>query len=103
MISQIYLVEYGSYVGQASTYEEALELEKQYKCYTEDSGPISITADEMREYRDKHKPTVMKSDFCLSSVRTETVAKGVTRLYENGKHKVTILGCEDLSVYRNAK
>lgn len=47
MISQIYLVEYGSYVGQASTYEEALELEKRYKCYTEDCGPISITADEM--------------------------------------------------------
>ena len=31
MISQIYLVEYGSYVGQASTYEESLELEKRYK------------------------------------------------------------------------
>lgn len=42
-------------------------------------------------------------DFCLSSARTETVAKGVTRFYENGKHKATILGCEDLSVYRNAK
>lgn len=46
MISQIYLVEYGSYVGKASTYEEALELEKRYKCYTEDCGPISISADE---------------------------------------------------------
>lgn len=103
MISQIYLVEYGSYVGQVSTYEEALELEKRYKCYTEDCGPISITADEIREYRDKHKPTVLKSDFCLSSARTETVAKGVTRLYENGKHKATILGCEDLSAYHNAK
>ena len=77
MISQIYLVEYVSYVGQASTYEEALELEKRYKCYTEDCGPISITADELREYRDKHNPTVLKSDFCLSSERTETVAKGV--------------------------
>lgn len=58
MITQIYLVEYGSYVGHASTYEEALELEKQYKCYTENSGPISITEDEIREYRDKNKPTV---------------------------------------------
>ena len=103
MISQIYLVEYGSYVGQASTYEEALELEKRYKCYTEDCGPISITADEMRAYRDKHKPTVLKSDFGLISARTETVAKGVSRLYENGKHKATILGCEDLSAYHNAK
>lgn len=46
---------------------------------------------------------LLKSDFCLSSARTETVAKGVTRLYENGKLKATILGCEDLSVYRNAK
>ena len=77
MITQIYLVEYGSYFGHASTYEKALELEKQYKCYTENSGPISITEDEMREYRDKHKPTVLKSDFCLSSAITETVAKGV--------------------------
>ena len=103
MISQIYLVEYGSYVGQASTYEEALELEKRYKCYTEDCGPISITADEMRKYRDKHKPTVLKSDNCLTKVCKETVTKGVTRLYENGKHKATILRCEDLSVYPKAK
>ena len=103
MISQIYLVEYGSYNGYASTYEEALELEKRYKTYTEDSGAISITANEMHGYIDKHKPTVLKSDFCLSSARTETVAKGVTRLYENGKHKATILGCEDLSAYHNAK
>ena len=103
MISQIYLVEYGSYVGQASTYEEALELEKRYKCYTEDCGPISISADEMRKYRDKHKPTVLKSDFGLISARAETVAKGAARLYENGKHKATILGCEDLSAYHNAK
>ena len=47
MISQVYLVKYGSYVGYASTYEEALELEKRYKCYTENSGAISVTADEM--------------------------------------------------------
>ena len=79
MISQIYLVEYGSYVGKASTYEEALELEKRYKCYTEGCGPISITADEMRKYRDKHKPTVLKSHFCVSPARTEPVAKGATR------------------------
>ena len=103
MISQVYLVKYGSYIGYASTYEDAVELEKQYKCYTENSGVISITADEAREYRDKHKPTVLKSDFGLISARTETVAKGVTRLYENGKHKATILGCEDLSAYHNTK
>ena len=103
MISQVYLVKYGSYVGYASTYEEAVELENQYKCYTESSGAISITADEMRKYRDKHKPTVLKSDFGLISARTEIVAKGATRLYENGKHKATILGCEDLSAYHNAK
>ena len=83
MITQIYLVEYGSYVGHASTYEEALEMEKRYKCYTDDSGPISITEDEIREHRDKNKPTVLKSDFCLSSVLTETVAKDVMRSYEN--------------------
>ena len=76
MISQIYLVEYGSYVGKTSTYEEALELEKRYKRYTKDCGPISITADEMRKYRDKHKPTVLKSDNCLSAARKETEPKG---------------------------
>ena len=103
MISQVYLVKYGSYVGYASTYEDAIELEKQYKCYTENSGPISITEDEMREYRDKHKPTVLKSDSCLSSVLTETVAKGVMRLYENGKYKETIPNCDCLSAYHNAK
>ena len=103
MIRQIYLVEYGTYVGYASTYKEAIELEERYKTYTEDSGAFSITENEMRDYRDKHKPTVLKSDFCLSLERTETVAKGVTRLYENGKHKATILGCEDLSAYHNTK
>lgn len=62
MISQVYMVKYGSYIGYASTYEEALELEKGYKCYTDNSGAISVTANEMREYRVKHKPTVLKSD-----------------------------------------
>ena len=84
MISQVYLVKYGSYIGYASTYEEAVELEKQYKCYTENSGAISITADEAREYRDKHKPTVLKSDECLSAVQKETESKG---WFEYGKHK----------------
>ena len=103
MISQIYLVEYGSYNGYASTYEEALELEKRYKTYTEDSGAISITANEMHGYIDKHKPTVLKSDGCLSASRKETDTKGASRLYENGKHKATILNCGDLSSYQNAK
>ena len=84
MISQVYLVKYGSYVGYASTYEEALELENQYKCYTDNSGAISITADEMREYRDKHKPTVLKSDNCLSAAQKETEPKG---WFAYGKHK----------------
>lgn len=84
MISQVYLVKYGSYIGYASTYEEAVELENQYKCYTENSGAISITADEARDYRDKHKPTVLKSDNCLSAERKETEQKG---WFEYGKHK----------------
>ena len=84
MISKVYLVKYGSYVGYASTYEEAVELENQYKCYTDNSGAISITADEMREYRNKHKPTVLKSDNCLSAAQKETESKG---WFECGKHK----------------
>ena len=72
MISKVYLVKYDSYIGYASTYEEAVELEKQYKCYTENSGAISITADEARDYRDKPNPTVLKSDGCLSAVKKET-------------------------------
>ena len=84
MISQVYLVKYGSYVGYASTYEEALELENQYKCYTENSGAISVTADEAREYRDKHKPTVLKSDNCLSAAQKKTEPKG---WFEYGNHK----------------
>ena len=84
MISQVYLVKYGSYIGYASTYEEAVELENRYKSYTENSGAISITADEAREYRDKHKPTVLKSDNCLSAVRKETEPKG---WFEYGNHK----------------
>lgn len=84
MISQVYLVKYGSYVGYASTYEEAVELENQYKCYTENSGAISITADEMRDYREKYKPSVLKSDNCLSAARKETEPKG---WFEYGKHK----------------
>ena len=103
MISQIYLVEYGSYVGYASTYEEAIELEKRYKSYTEDSGAISITANEMHGYIYKHNPTVLKWDGCLSASRKETATKGASRLYENGKHKATILNYDDLSAYLNAK
>ena len=74
MISQIYLVKYGSYVGYASTYKEAIELEERYKSYTEDSGAFSITTDELSDYRDKHKPTVLKSDNGLSAIRKETSA-----------------------------
>ena len=84
MISQVYLVKYGSYVGYASTYEETLELEKQYKSNTENRTAISITADEARDYREKHKPTVLKADNCLSAARKETEPKG---WFEYGKHK----------------
>ena len=93
MISQVYLVKYGSYVGYASTYEEAVELEKQYKCYTDNSGAISITADEMREYRDKHKPTVLKSDNCLSAAQKETEPKG---WFEYGNHKASNANYDDV-------
>ena len=88
MISKVYLVKYDSYVGYASTYEEAVELEKQYKCYTENSGAISISADEAREYRDKHKPTVLKSDECLSATQAqkETESKGWSSILGYGKH-----------------
>ena len=72
MIRQIYLGEYGSYVGHASTYKEAIELEERYKTYTENSGAFSITENEMRDYRDKYKPTVLKSDGCLNAMRNET-------------------------------
>ena len=96
MISQVYLVKYGSYVGYASTYEEALELENQYKCYTDNSGAISITADEMREYRDKHKPTVLKSDNCLSAARKKTDEDLLSRWFEYGKHKVSNSNYDDV-------
>ena len=98
MISQIYLVEYGSYIGRASTYEEALELEKQYKRYTEGCGPISITADEMRKYRDKHKPTVLKSDGCLSAAKKETEPKGWSSILGYGKHMEENLNDDDLLI-----
>ena len=88
MISQIYLVKYGSYVGYASTYKEAIELEERYKTYTENSGAFSITENEMRDYRDKHKPTVLKSDDSLNAIQKETATKdvNVTSLFENGNH-----------------
>ena len=98
MISQVYLVKYGSYVGYASTYEEAVELEKQYKCYTENSGAISISADEAREYRDKHKPTVLKSDNCLSAAQTETETKGWSSILGYGKHMDENIDYDDLLV-----
>ena len=90
MISQVYLVKYGSYIGYASTYEEAVELEKQYKCYAENSGAISITADEAREYRDKHKPTVLKADGCLSAAQKETETKGWSSM-ENIRQRQTTM------------
>ena len=99
MISQVYLVKYDSYVGYASTYEEAVELEKEYKCYTENSGAISISADEMREYRDKHKPTVLKSDNCSSAAtQKETEPKGWSSILGYGKHMNENIDYDDLLV-----
>ena len=98
MISQVYLVKYGSYVSYASTYEEALELENQYKCYTENSGAITITADEARDYREKHKPTVLKSDNCLSAARKETEPKGWSSILGYGKHMEENIDYDDLLI-----
>ena len=98
MINQVYLVKYDSYIGYASTYEEAVELEKQYKCYAENSGAISISADEAREYRDKHKPTVLKSDGCLSAAQKETEAKGWSNILGYGKHMDENIDYDDLLV-----
>ena len=98
MISQVYLVKYGSYIGYASTYEDAVELEKQYKYYTENSGAISITADEAREYRDKHKPTVLKSDECLSAAQKDTEPKGWSSILGYGKHIEENLNDDDLLI-----
>ena len=98
MISKVYLVKYDSYIGYASTYEEAVELEKQYKCYTENSGAISISTDEAREYRDKHKPTVLKSDGCLSAAQTETETKGWSSILGYGKHMDENIDYDDLLI-----
>lgn len=98
MISKVYLVKYDSYIGYASTYEEAVELEKRYKCYTENSGDISISADEIREYREKHKPTVLKSDGCLSAAHKETEPKGWTSILGYGKHMDENLDYDDLLI-----
>ena len=100
MISNVYMVKYGSYVGYASTYEEALELENQYKCYTENSGDISITADEAREYRDKHKQTVLKLDNCLSAEQTqkENEPKDWSSILGYGKHMEENIDYDDLLV-----
>ena len=98
MISKVYLVKYDSYIGYASTYEEAVELENRYKCYAENSGAISVTADEMREYRDKHKPTVLKSDNCLSAAQTETETKGWSSILGYGKHMDENIDYDDLLV-----
>ena len=98
MISQVYLVKYDSYIGYASTYEEAVELENRYKSYTENSGAISITADEAREYRDKHKPTVLKSDGCLSAAQKETEPKSWSSILGYGKHMEEKIDYDDLLV-----
>ena len=45
---------------------------------------------------------ISDEDECSRSVWKEIVTKGVTRLFENGIHKATILNFEDLSAY-NAK
>ena len=92
------MVKYDSYIGYASTYEEAVELEKQYKCYTENSGAISITADEARYYTDKHNPTVLKSDGCLSAVKKETEQKGWSNILGYGKHVEENIDYDDLLV-----
>ena len=91
MISQVYLVKYGSYIGYASTYEEAVELEKQYKCYIENSGAISITAD-------KHKPTVLKSDGCLNATQKETEPKDWSSILGYGKHMDENIDYDDLLI-----
>lgn len=95
MISKVYLVKYDSYFGYASTYEEALELEKQYKCY-ENSGANSITADEARDYRDKHKPHVLKSDNCLSAAKKETDEQLQYSWFEYCKHKASNTNYDDV-------
>ena len=98
MISKVYLVKYDSYIGYASTYEEAVELEKRYKCYTENSGAISITADEARDYRDKHKPTVLKSDECLCAAKKENEPKGWSNILGYGKHMAENIDYDDLLI-----
>ena len=98
MISKVYLVKYDSYIGYASTYEEAVELENRYKCYTENSGAISVTADEMREYRNKHKQTVLKSDGCLSATQKETEPKGWSNILGYGKHMDENIDYDDLLI-----
>ena len=98
MISQVYLVKYDSYIGYASTYEEAVELEKQYKCYAENSGAISISANEAREYRDKHKPTVLKSDNGLSATQKETEPKGWSSILGYGNHMEENIDYDDLLI-----
>ena len=98
MISKVYLVKYDSYIGYASTYEEAFELENQYKCYTDNSEAISVTADEAREYRDKHKPTVLKSDECLSAAQKDTEPKGWSSIFGYGKHIEENIDYDDLLI-----
>lgn len=48
---------------------------------------------------------IPKGDYIPKGLvlKRELTIREVTRLYENGKHKTTILGCEDLSAYHNAK
>ena len=98
MINQVYLVKYDSYIGYASTYEEAVELENRYKCYAENGGAISVTADEMRDYRDKHKPTVLKSDECLSAAQKDTEPKGWSSILGYGNHMDEKIDYDDLLV-----
>ena len=98
MISKVYLVKYDSYIGYASTYEEAVELENRYKCYAENGGAISVTADEMRDYSDKHKPTVLKSDGCLSAAQKENEPKGWSSILDYGKHMDENLEYDDLLI-----
>lgn len=40
MIKTIYKVVYDTYIGYADTIEEAKEMEKKFKIYSDDSNPI---------------------------------------------------------------
>lgn len=53
MISTIYRVVYGSYIGYADTLEEAEKLEKKYKVYSDNNEPISSVIKTYDDYRNE--------------------------------------------------